>query len=251
MGNSPPHGSHYTKEFLFYNDPISQTKGQPSKVTSSIHVPSFPELQSVKPQDLATLAQMQISWRQWGVGDTKLQGSGFSEISFGFGKESPMEEAMMEMMEEAPVMEEEPMMEAPEADSEGKGYLFKKDATWQNREFDFSEEQTVSFDSSTVSKIQYTVKRYQQGYVDCCETTITFLDAEGTEVATLKSHNVPEDSLLLQYDTSTYKEEVVALQPTEMIIGAKINQDQKGANCSIQFLVTQQNPAQRKKGVCG
>lgn len=78
-----------------------------------------------------------------------------------------------------------------------------------------------------------------------------FLDAEGNEVATLKSHDVPEDSAVQSYTVDSYKEDFEVMQSSEMIIGAKINQDYKGANTSIQFLIAEIDPAKRKKGMCG
>ena len=79
---------------------------------------------------------------------------------------------------------------------------------------------------------------------------IQFLDAEGTEIGVLKSHDVAEDSVVTSYTVSSSEESEI-LQSSEMIIGAKINQDHKGANTSIQFLIAQRDPALRKKGLCG
>ena len=145
------------------------------------------------------------------------------------------------------------MMEAAEdaeVNEEGEGTMFKKDITWQDREFDFADEQNITFDSSIIQKIQYSVKRYQQAPVDCCEVHFTFLDAEGNELAVLKSHDVPEDAVVQSYTSDMYKEDSETLQPSEMIIGAKINQDHKGANASVQFLIAQVDPAKRKTGMC-
>ena len=84
----------------------------------------------MKDVDLNELSNLHISWRQWGVGVEKLQGTPFSEVSFGFGKsKAPVMEAMME-----------DEMIASDQDPSTSGSLYKKDFTWQNREFDFSEE---------------------------------------------------------------------------------------------------------------
>ena len=76
------------------------------------------------------------------------------------------------------------------------------------------------------------------------------MDAEGNEVAALKSHDVPEDAVVTSYTVSSIEDSEL-LQSSEFIIGAKINQDFKGANTSIQFLIAQRDPALRKKGLCG
>jgi len=80
---------------------------------------------------------------------------------------------------------------------------------------------------------------------------LVFLDNEGEELGSLKSHDIPEDSVVQSYTSACYKEDVEVLLPSEIIIGAKINQDYKGANCSIQFLITELDPTKRKTGMCG
>ena len=113
-----------------------------------------------------------------------------------------MEAADEEMMEPA----DEEMMEAKD-----DGFMFEKDITWQDREFNFTDESSITFDSAAVQKIQYSVKRYQQAPVDCCEVHFTFLDAEGNEVAVLKSHDVPEDAVVQDYTSDCYKEDFEVL----------------------------------------
>lgn len=80
---------------------------------------------------------------------------------------------------------------------------------------------------------------------------LDFLGQEHEVIASLKSHDVPEDSVVQSYTSTYYKEDIEVLKESEMIIGAKINQDYKGANCSIQFLIAELDPAKRKKGMCG
>jgi len=48
------------------------------------------------------------------------------------------------------------------------------------------------------------------------------LDAEGNEVAALKSHDVPEDAVVTSYTVSSIEDSEL-LQSSEMIIGAKVN----------------------------
>jgi len=89
MGNANPHGARWSQEFSFHTDPLSSTDlktDKPASNTSqSVQVPSAAELIAMKPADLPALSNLEIRWRQWGVGATKLQGSPFSEIGFGFG----------------------------------------------------------------------------------------------------------------------------------------------------------------------
>jgi len=137
---------------------------------------------------------------------------------------------------------------APEIQSDSAdGNKFKKDITWQDREFDFAGEKSITLDSAKVQKIHYTVKMYMKAPYDCCEVQISFLDKDGNELAVIKSHEVPIKSAVTSYTASSL-EDFEVLQQSEMIIGARVNQDQKGANTSIQFLIAQQDPSNRKKG---
>ena len=215
-GCQNPDGTRWSKVFLFFNQEIGKTGGAPPQVTNTIQVPSASEISAIKPHSLIHLANMQIAWRQWGVGSTKLQGTPFSELSLGFGKKSPKE------------------------------HTYKKDITWQDRDFDFTGEQKVTFNSSVIKKIHYNVKRYKQGSIDCSEVQISFMVSNDMVVGSLKSHNVPKDAIINSYHTETYIEDSENLKDSEIIIGARVNQDYTGANCSIQFLIADKNgPASR------
>ena len=115
-----PHGARWSKEFQFFNEAISQTEGKSPQVTKTVQVPSNAELMSMKPSAVGQLSNMTIQWRQWGVGMTRLQGSPFGEISLGLGKQqSAKDDVRMDGTDE---------------------HMFKKDITWQDREFDFNGE---------------------------------------------------------------------------------------------------------------
>lgn len=92
--------------------------------------------------------------------------------------------------------------------------------------------------------------RYEEGIVDCCEVKITFFDAAGNSFGDLWSHNVPEDSVVSGYKKTSHKVETEVLSDTEMVVGVKINQDHQGANTSMQFMITESDPAKRVKGGC-
>jgi len=127
--------------------------------------------------------------------------------------------------------------------------MFSKNITWQDRPFDFGDEEAITLDTKLVHKIQYNAKRYRKGHVDCCEVRIAFLDSQGREITALESHDIPEDSVLHTYEKSIqFDQATEVLGDTEMIIGARIRQNHKGANAGIQFLISEKNPAKNKKG---
>lgn len=223
MGNANPHGARWSQEFSFHTDltaPTDLKAQKPSSTRTSIQVPSDKELVAMKPADLPSLSNLEIRWRQWGVGATKLQGSPFSEIGFGFGiddedmldrytakpdekKENGEDKMEGDAMEAMEAMEG---MEAPEgAISEQEtetSAIFSKNITWQDRPFDFGDEEAVTLDTKLVHKIQYYAKRYRKGIIDCCEVRIAFLDSQGREITALESHDVPEDSVIHTYEKS-------------------------------------------------
>ena len=62
----------------------------------------------MKSTDLTELKNLEIRYRQWGAGVTKLQGSPFSEISFQFSKDKlDMMEDGMDILEGTPVFKKE------------------------------------------------------------------------------------------------------------------------------------------------
>ena len=88
------------------------------------------------------------------------------------------------------------------------------------------------------------------GYIDSCQVQLTFLDQAGNELGVLKSHEVPDDSVVMNYTSSVFQSDTETLAPNEFIIGVKVQQDSKGANTSIQFLIADQDPNKRNRGRC-
>ena len=110
---------------------------------------------------------------------------------------------------------------------QNKKYKFEKDVTWQDREFDFTDEQKVAFDSGLVKTIKQTVQRYGKNNGDGCVVNFVFLDSQGNAIATMESHSIRKNPPASQKSLKVagVASNTETLLPSEIIVGVKVNQD--------------------------